>query len=86
METVALKTLSAAETTLIFSTEPLFGAAFAGVVANEYLGMDDAIGAASIIGGCIVSGMDFERKPAETRDNYCTTDNQIATHVMSVKY
>jgi len=48
--------------------------------------MNDAIGVAFIIGGCIVSGMDSERKPAETRDNYRTTDNQIATHVMSVKY
>ena len=61
METLALKTLSAAETTLIFSTEPLFGAAFAAVVANECLGTDAAIGAAFIIGGCIVSGMDIGR-------------------------
>ena len=60
METLALKTLSAAETTLIFSTEPLFGAAFAAVVANECLGMDAAIGAAFIIGGCLVSGIDFD--------------------------
>lgn len=66
METLALKTLTAAETTLIFSTEPLFGAAFASVVANECLGMEDAVGAAFIIGGCIVSGMDFGSKPAET--------------------
>ena len=58
METLALKTLSAAETTLIFSTEPLFGAAFAAVVANEYFGMHDAIGAVFIIAGCIVSGLD----------------------------
>ena len=58
METLALKTLSAAETTLIFSTEPLFGAAFAAVVANECLGTEAAIGAAFIIGGCIVSGVD----------------------------
>lgn len=59
METLALKTLSAAETTLIFSTEPLFGAAFAAVVANECLGMDAVVGAAFIIGGCLVSGIDF---------------------------
>eukprot|EP00585_Thalassiosira_rotula_P020155 CAMPEP_0196202850 /NCGR_PEP_ID=MMETSP0912-20130531/5511_1 /TAXON_ID=49265 /ORGANISM="Thalassiosira rotula, Strain GSO102" /LENGTH=102 /DNA_ID=CAMNT_0041476829 /DNA_START=6 /DNA_END=311 /DNA_ORIENTATION=+ len=58
METVALKTLSAAETTLIFSTEPLFGAAFAALVANECLGPEAAVGAAFIIGGCLVSGMD----------------------------
>ena len=58
METLALKTLSAAETTLIFSTEPLFGAAFAAVVANEAFGLPDAVGAACIILGCVVSGMD----------------------------
>lgn len=59
METLALKTLSAAETTVIFSTEPLFGAAFAAAFANESLGTEAAIGAAFIIGGCLVSGMDF---------------------------
>ena len=58
METLALKTLSAAETTLIFSTEPLFGAAFATAVAGECLGNEAAIGAAFIIGGCLVSGLD----------------------------
>lgn len=61
METLALKTLSAAETTLIFSTEPLFGAAFAAVVANECLGVEAGIGAAFIIGGCLISGMDLGR-------------------------
>lgn len=60
METLALKTLSAAETTLIFSTEPLFGAAFASIVANECFGKEGAVGAAFIIGGCLVSGLDLE--------------------------
>jgi len=59
METLALKTLSAAETTVIFSTEPLFGAAFASVVAGESLGSCAAVGAAFIIGGCLVSGLDI---------------------------
>ena len=58
METLALKTLSAAGTTLIFSTEPLFGAAFAAIVAHECFGLHDAIGAVFIIAGCLVSGMD----------------------------
>lgn len=60
METLALKTLSAAETTLIFSTEPLFGAAFAAIVANEYLGLHDVIGAVFIVAGCFVSGSSVE--------------------------
>lgn len=59
METLALKTLSAAETTLIFSTEPLFGAAFAAVVANECLSEGGWIGSALIICGCVVSGIDW---------------------------
>ena len=71
METLALKTLSAAETTLIFSTEPLFGAAFAAVVANEHLGTEAAIGAAFIIGGCIVSGIDVS--------NFLTPKDGVAT-------
>ena len=45
METCALKTLSAAETTLIFSTEPLWGTAFAAAVMGEQLGMNAAVGA-----------------------------------------
>ena len=61
METLALKTLSAAETTLIFSTEPLFGAAFAAVVANECLTEGGWIGSALIISGCIVSGIDWSQ-------------------------
>jgi drug/metabolite transporter (DMT)-like permease len=62
METLALKTLSAAETTLIFSTEPLFGTAFAAIVANECFGKEAAIGAAFIIGGCLVSGIDLNMR------------------------
>ena len=61
METLALKTLSAAETTLIFSTEPLFGAAFAAVVANECLSEGGWIGSALIIGGCVISGVDWSQ-------------------------
>ena len=59
METLALKTLSAAETTVIFSTEPLFGTAFAAVVAHECFGVEAGVGAFFILGGCLVSGMDW---------------------------
>ena len=55
------KTLSAAETTLIFSTEPLFGAAFAAVVANECLSEGGWIGSALIIAGCVISGVDWSQ-------------------------
>ena len=59
METVALKTLSAAETTLIFSTEPLWGTAFASVVMGETLGLNAAAGAVMILSGCVVSNLEM---------------------------
>lgn len=60
METVALETLSAAETTLIFSTEPLFGAACATVVMNEQLGLDAGIGAFLILSGCLFANLGID--------------------------
>mmetsp|Transcript_26904 Transcript_26904/g.58830 ORF Transcript_26904/g.58830 Transcript_26904/m.58830 type:complete len:328 (-) Transcript_26904:168-1151(-) len=57
METLALKTLSAAETTMIFSTEPLWGTAFASAVVGEQLGLGAGVGAALILGGCLFSNM-----------------------------
>lgn len=57
METIALKTLSAAETTLIFSTEPLWGTAFAAAVMGEQLGPAAAAGAALILSGCVFSNL-----------------------------
>jgi drug/metabolite transporter (DMT)-like permease len=57
METVALETLSAAETTLIFSTEPLWGMACAAAVMGEQLGIDAGVGALLIVLGCILSNL-----------------------------
>ena len=57
METLALETLSAAETTMIFSTEPLWGAAFASVVVGETFGREAALGAGLILMGCIYSNV-----------------------------
>jgi drug/metabolite transporter (DMT)-like permease len=57
METTALKTLSAAETTLIFSTEPLWGTAFASIIMGEHLGLSAAAGALLIVAGCIFSNL-----------------------------
>jgi drug/metabolite transporter (DMT)-like permease len=59
METLALKTLSAAETTLIFSTEPLWGTAFAATVMGEQLGPAAAAGAFFILSGCVYSNLGF---------------------------
>lgn len=60
METLALKTLSAAETTLIFSTEPLWGTAFAATVMGEQVGLNAAIGGLVILTGCLYSNLGKE--------------------------
>ena len=58
LETVALATLSASETTMIFSTEPLFGMGFAALVAGEELGIGATVGAFLILFGCLVSNLE----------------------------
>jgi drug/metabolite transporter (DMT)-like permease len=60
METVALKTLSAAETTLIFSTEPIWGTVFASYIMGETLGLDAAMGAVLILSGCLFSNLGLD--------------------------
>ena len=60
METLALKTLSAAETTLIFSTEPLWGTAFAAAVMGEQLGLSAGLGALLILSGCLWANLGMD--------------------------
>ena len=60
METLALETLSAAETTLIFSTEPIWGTAFAAVVMGEHLQLNAGFGAAFILAACIYSNLGLD--------------------------
>lgn len=60
MEALALKTLSAAETTLILSTEPLWGAIFASLLIGEQIGIDAAMGAVLIVAGCIFSNLGLD--------------------------
>jgi len=57
METLALKTLSAAETTLIFSTEPVWGSLFAAVAMGETFGWTALTGGALILSGCVFSNL-----------------------------
>ena len=68
METLALKSLSAAEATLIFSTEPIWGAGFASVVAGERLGPSAIAGAALILSGCAVSTSQGKSEAGEAED------------------
>jgi len=65
LETKALATLSAAETTMIFSTEPLWGMGFAAIVAGEKLGVGSGVGAALILLGCLVSNLNMSDDATE---------------------
>jgi len=60
METLALESLSAAETTLIFSTEPLWGSAFAVALMGEQMGINAAVGGGLILTACIYSNLGID--------------------------
>jgi len=88
METLALKTLSAAETTMIFSTEPLWGAAFAAAVLGERFGLGAALGAGLILAGIGYSNVGLDWLPSsagrgkeEEEKDKDSTENACATKV-----
>jgi drug/metabolite transporter (DMT)-like permease len=60
METLALKTLSAAETTLIFLSEPVTGSAFAAAVMGERFGPTAVAGSLLILTGCVFSNLGMD--------------------------
>lgn len=74
METTALRSISAAEATLIFSTEPIWGSAFAALVVGERLGIEAGLGAAMILGGCLVSGLNLKGND----DDNTNDDNDVS--------
>jgi len=57
LETKALKFLSASETTMLYSTEPIFGSLFAVYVLSESMGVGGGIGAAMVLSGCLYSSL-----------------------------
>jgi drug/metabolite transporter (DMT)-like permease len=61
METVAIKSLAAAETTLFLSTEPVSGSLFAAVLTGERFGLNAMIGSGLILVSCITSTSGFDR-------------------------
>lgn len=65
METLALKTLSAAETTMLFSTEPIFGGICASAMLGETFGVGGLAGAAMVLSGCLYSNMGIVKKDEE---------------------
>jgi len=62
METLALKTLSAAETTMLFSTEPIFAAISASLLLGESFGTGGYAGAALVLAGCLFSNIHVGHK------------------------
>ena len=56
-ENVAMQRLSAAESTVIYSTEPLFGAGFAALALGEHLGWNTLFGAILILTSCLWSSL-----------------------------
>jgi drug/metabolite transporter (DMT)-like permease len=67
IETQALKVLSAAETTMLYSFEPLFGAAFASFILGETFGVGGYTGAALVLAGCLFSNMNKATKDVDIR-------------------
>lgn len=53
VEQSALKVLSAADTTLIYSLEPIFASTFAAVLLREHLGVTSYVSAVFIISACL---------------------------------
>lgn len=58
LETVALKTLSAAETALILSTEPLWGALTAYILLGERFGPIAQFGGVLVVLGCLLASLE----------------------------
>ena len=56
-ETMAMKKISAAESTIILSTEPIWGTAFAAVLLGETIGWNTGLGAALIVSACTWSSV-----------------------------
>jgi drug/metabolite transporter (DMT)-like permease len=66
IETKALKNLSAAEVTMLYCFEPIFGSIVAAVVLSESLGANGVFGGALILGGCVYSSMGCDDENGST--------------------
>eukprot|EP01038_Epipyxis_sp_PR26KG_P009939 gene9939-13370_t len=56
-ENIAMRKLSAAESTVIYSTEPLWGTAFAAFTLGEHIGWNTFVGATLILSACLFSSL-----------------------------
>jgi drug/metabolite transporter (DMT)-like permease len=60
VENQSMKILSAAESTVIYSTEPLWGTVVASYMLNEHIGLNTAVGALCILLACGLSAIGSE--------------------------
>lgn len=67
VETIALSKISARETSLLFTTEPLWGAAFASATLHEHLGASASFGGFLIVLACLLSVLGND--PSGTADD-----------------
>ena len=58
-QAAALGELTSSEATVVFSTEPLWGAAFASAMLHESMGAQCQLGGALMVIACIVSGVEI---------------------------
>ncbi|KAJ8609691.1 hypothetical protein CTAYLR_009377 [Chrysophaeum taylorii] len=63
VETVALAKISARESCLLFTTEPLWGSAFATATLDEHLGTTATLGGILIVGACMLTVLTTSRAP-----------------------
>lgn len=67
-EGFAMKQLTSAEVTVIYSSEPLFATLFAALFLGETVGINTAVGAVLIIWACLLSGSAAPDKDKKTSD------------------
>ena len=63
MESAALGELSSADATVVFATEPLWGAGFAFVLLGETMGPQCQLGGMLMVLACVVSSTGGEMEP-----------------------
>ena len=62
VESVAFQRVPATDASIILTTEPLFAAAVSAVLVGETFGASDAVGAACIIGACVIAVLQGENE------------------------
>ena len=62
VESVAFQRVPATDASIILTTEPLFAAAISAVLVGETFGASDAVGAACIIGACVIAVLQGENE------------------------